>query len=35
MKMNIRTSMQVDSKKSDDPLLEVRASVYAISAMHR
>ena len=33
--MNVRTSMQVDSKKSDDPLLKVRASVYAISAMHR
>jgi hypothetical protein len=35
MKMNVRISMQVDFKKSDDPLLEVRASVYAISAMHR
>jgi hypothetical protein len=35
MKMNVRTSLQVELTESDDPLLEVRASVYAISAMHR
>jgi hypothetical protein len=35
MKMNVRTSLQVELKQSNDPLLEARASVYAISAIDR
>jgi hypothetical protein len=35
MKKNVRTSLPVELKQSDDPLLEVRASVCAISAIDR